>query len=105
MKNQGLSATQHYSFVVLPAFIALLCGIHKPGLQVQKFLVGFSLHSFSDVPVLGRSFAGQFSGCKHAFKAFERIQGNKGIFIITISRIIPNVWSALQSHGPQDPNP
>ena len=24
--------------------------------------------------------------------------------MITVSRIIPNVWSALQSHGPQDPN-
>lgn len=38
-----------------------------------------------------------------AFKVLERIQLN-GETIIVISRIIPKVWSTLQSHGYQEPN-
>ena len=39
---------------------------------------------------------------KQAFKAFERIQGTRDITMIIVSRIISNVLSALQTHGPQD---
>lgn len=38
-----------------------------------------------------------------SFKALEGIQLN-GETIIVISRIIPKVWSTLQSHGYQEPN-
>ena len=43
------------------------------------------------------------SGYKHGFKAFERTQCTRGIIMIIISGIFSNVWSALHSHGPQDP--
>ena len=44
------------------------------------------------------------SGCEHAFKAFERIQRTTKIITMITSRIIPSVWGALQSYGPQNPN-
>ena len=44
------------------------------------------------------------TGCPHAFKTFERTQHAKETTMIIVSTIIPNVWSALQSHGPQDLN-
>ena len=43
------------------------------------------------------------SGCKHALKVFESIEYTKETAVIVISKIIPSVWGALQSHGPQDP--
>ena len=45
-----------------------------------------------------------FSSCKRAFKAFEKIQCTKEIIATVINRIIPNIFSALWSHGPQDSN-
>lgn len=44
------------------------------------------------------------SSCEPAFKAFERIPHTRETTMIVISRIIPDAWSVLQSHGPQDPN-
>ena len=41
------------------------------------------------------------SSCKHALKAFETIQCTREMTVIVISRVIPNVWSALQSHSPK----
>lgn len=42
------------------------------------------------------------SSCKHAFKAFGRILLIGETTMIMISWIIPNVWSALWRHGPQE---
>lgn len=44
------------------------------------------------------------SGYKQAFRAFEKIKHTREITMTTIRRIIPHVWSAPQTHGPQDPN-
>ena len=44
------------------------------------------------------------SNSKHAFQVFEWIQSTREIIMIIISRIIPNMWIALWSHGPQDWN-
>ena len=44
------------------------------------------------------------SGCKHAFKEFERIQCIRETIMSIINKIISNMWSALQSYGPQGPN-
>ena len=44
------------------------------------------------------------SGYEHAFKSFQKIQYSREITMIIITRRIPNVWSALWSHGPQGPN-
>ena len=43
------------------------------------------------------------SGCKHALKVFESIEHTRETAMIVISKIIPSVWDALQSHGSQDP--
>lgn len=41
------------------------------------------------------------SSCEHAFKAFERIWCTGETAMIIMSRIIPNVGSALRSHVPR----
>lgn len=41
---------------------------------------------------------------EYSFKAFEEIQLTREVILIIISRIIPNLWSVLWSHGPQNPN-
>lgn len=40
------------------------------------------------------------SGFEQALKAFERIQCSREIITGTRSRIGPNTWRELQSHGP-----
>lgn len=32
------------------------------------------------------------------------IQCAKGIIMIVVNRVIPNIWSTLWSYGPQDPS-
>ena len=41
------------------------------------------------------------SGCKHAFKAFERIQCTMKIMMLIVSNSIPRVYGALQSRDPK----
>lgn len=35
------------------------------------------------------------SDCEHAFKALERTQHTREGIVITMSRLIPNIWRAL----------
>lgn len=55
------------------------------------------------VPVLVFHLSG---GCTTniAFKAFESIQCARKTIMVTVSRIIPSVWSTLWTYSPQDPN-
>ena len=41
------------------------------------------------------------NSCEHTFKAFERTQFTREMTITVLSRVIPSVWSALQSHVPK----
>lgn len=45
------------------------------------------------------------SGYELAFKSFEIIQCTQETTRIIARRIISNIWSALQNHCPQDPDP
>lgn len=42
------------------------------------------------------------SGCEYALKLLR--EHTRGTTMIIINRIIPNIGSALWTHGPQDPN-
>ena len=44
------------------------------------------------------------SSREHALITFERIQRMRGAVMITISKIIPDIWNMLKSYGPQEPN-
>lgn len=75
-------------------------------LQVYFFfpLVDHSLHSFSDISVLRGSFALWLVMVNIHLGLMKKIQCTWEITMTIISRIIPNVWSVLWSHGYQDPN-
>lgn len=68
----------------------------------QFFSWSFSLVLF-DSPVLGEIICLVVSGCKHAFKAFERLQHAKDTTMTSVSGIIPNVCVHFRA-CPRDPN-
>ena len=64
--------------------------------------------SFS-LPLLGhfslrKSFCLVVSSCEHTFKALERMYYTRESILMIKNWAISNIWSALWSHGPWDPN-
>ena len=93
-----------YTVLEFSQFLLDLCVVftgHNVGFTVlthsySSFLSYYSIHKEIICLVV--------RGCEHAFKDFERIWYTRETTMIIISRIIPNVWSALGSLDPQNPN-
>ena len=80
---------------------------HDIGFTFLKSVIFFFFLSFSNIIVLGRSFALQLVAVNMYLKLLREYstQGAyqlsyQGSPIIIISMIIPNVWGSLQSYGP-----
>lgn len=60
---------------------------------------------FFDIPALGRSFASWLAALNMHLELWSKCSaGWGGTTVLIMSKIIPTIWSALWSHGPQCPH-